>query len=134
MKILICIALLFLFFQSSLACTVSIWKIEVKSVQGKIVDEYNNAIPSATVQIYKNKDDGEEILTETKTDEDGKFEIKNSPPGKYMIRANAEHFTYSYATLKLKKSSKKTKNEEIVIVLVPFGECSGTVEVKKILS
>jgi len=134
MKILVCVISLLLFIQSDFACTVDIWNIKAKSIQGKTIDEYKNAISNATVQIYKNKEEGEEILAETKADENGRFEIKDFPPGKYMIRANAEHFTYSYAILKLKKPSKKVTNEEMIFILVPYDQCSGKVEVKKIFS
>jgi hypothetical protein len=131
MKILVFVVSLLLFGESSFACTVSIWDIKAKSVYGRIIDPLENIIPNAVVQVYRNKDEDEEILAETKSDENGVFEIFGLKPGKYMIRSNAEGFTYSYASLKLKKSSKPRKNEEIIFTLVPHPECSGTVEIKK---
>lgn len=132
MKIIFSILMLLLFIQSDFACTVSIWDIKAKSLFGRVIDSYKNVIPNANIQIYKNKDEGEEILTETKADENGVFEIVGFKPGKYMIRANAENFTYSYASLKLKKTSSKKRTEEIIFTLVTYGECSGTVEMNKI--
>ena len=132
MKVLICTLLLVLFVNGCFACSVSIYKIKAKTIYGKVIDEYQNTIPNAAVQIYKNREGVEEILAETKADENGIFEIAGFKTGRYMIRANAENFTYSYAALKLNNSSNKVKNEGIIFALVPYGKCSGTVEMKKI--
>ena len=51
-----------------------------------------------------------------------------------MIRANAVGFTYSYGSLKLKKTLKPARSEEIIFTLVTSGECSWKVEVNKIPS
>ena len=122
----------FLFVSNIFPCTVSIYNIKTNAVYGKVIAETQALIPNATIQIYKNKEGGEEIIAETKSDANGRFEIKNFPAGKYMMRANAEHFTYSYAFMKLKKSSEMNKDREVVIILVPYGECSGTVKIRKI--
>jgi 5-hydroxyisourate hydrolase-like protein (transthyretin family) len=113
---------------------VSIWNIKAKSIYGKVIDQYNNVISNAVIQIYKNKEEGKEILAETKANENGFFEIANFKSGKYMIRAYADGFTYSYGSLKLKKSLKQARTEEIIFTLVTYGECSGKVEVNKISS
>ena len=112
-------------------CVVTISNISTNSVYGSVVTETKEIITGAKIQIYKNTAKGEEILAETESDVNGRFEIKNFSAGKYLIRANAEHFTYSYAFMKLKKSSS-IKNKEIVFTLLPVGGCSGWVKTQKI--
>lgn len=133
-KLSILVLLFFLLFsESSFACIPNISFIKAKSLKGKVVGEGDNfPIPKAIVQVYKMKENGEEILAETKTDENGIFEINNFPSGKYLIRSKAEYFAYSYAEIKLEKSSSNIKKEDIIFTLVPETDCSGDVEVKKI--
>lgn len=129
----ILILLVLSFSESSFACIPNIASIKAKAINGKVVGEGDNfPIPKAIVQVYKIKENGEEILAETKTDENGRFEINNFPSGKYLIRSKAEYFAYSYAEIKLEKSSSNIKKEEIIFTLVPETDCSGDVEVKKI--
>ena len=132
MRVLNGFVFIFTFVHCAFPCTVTISDIKAKAVYGRVVDEYKAAIPYAKVQIYKDTENGEKVLSETKADENGRFEIKNFPAGKYMIRAGAEYFTYSFASMKLKKSSSAVKSKEIVFTLVPFGSCSGWVEMQKI--
>lgn len=111
MKFLICIiSLALLFFQSGFACTVDIWKIKAAAVRGKVTDAYKNPVPNASIQIYRNKGEGVELPAETRADENGRFEIKNFPSGKYMIKAEAGHFAGALADMKLK--SKKAAARE----------------------
>lgn len=133
MRILVCFILIFSFANDALTCTPHVSFIKTKAIYGKIIDEYNRPIPGASVQIYKiNDGDEEKILAETKADENGRFEISNFPSGKYAIRADfGDDFRTTYAQLKLKKSSKKVKDEEIIFTLVTIADCSGKVEVKK---
>ncbi len=134
MKVKIIISLVFAVFLvcDVFPCTINISNIKTSAVYGKVVDETKEIIPNAKIQIYKNTEDGKEILAETTADENGRFEIKNFPAGIYMIRAKAEHFTYSFAFMKLKKSSSSRKKREIVITLVPEFDCSGWIEMQKI--
>ena|SRR5687767_4525472 len=132
MRFLASLILIFWLVNNVFPCTVEISTIKTNAVYGKVIAETQESIPNAVIQIYKNKEEGIEIIAETKADENGRFEIKNFPAGKYMIRANAEHFTYSYASMKLKKTSAYVRNKEIIITLVPHGDCSGWVEMKKI--
>lgn len=131
-KIPLTFCLIIFFVQSAFPCTVNISSIKTNAIFGRVITETKEIIPFARIQIYKNSDDGEIILSETKSDENGKFEIKKFPAGKYMIRANAQYFTYSYASIKLKKTSSKSIKKEIVFTLVPNGDCSGWVEMYKI--
>ena len=131
-KSLICIWSVLLFLNSTFACIPNISFIKTTAIYGKVVAEDNYPIPNAVIQIYKNKEEGEEIIAETKSDENGRFEINNFLSGNYLIRAKANYFAYSIAQLKLKKSSSKSKTEEIIFTLVSESACSGNAEVKKI--
>jgi len=132
MKAVIEFVFIFLFAYSVFPCTVNISSIKTNSIYGRVIDENKSLIPNAKIQIYKNTDNGEEILAETISDENGKFEIKDFPAGKYMIKAGSEHFAYSYASVKLNKTLSNVKYKEIVFTLVPIGECSGWVDMQKI--
>ncbi len=136
MKVRIIISLVFAVFlvYDVLPCTVNVSNIKTNAVYGVVITETKEVIPNAKIQIYKNTDDGEEILAETKTDENGRFEIVDFPSGKYMIRAKTWDFYYDIlAVMKLKKSSSRVKNKEIVFTLDTRGEgCLSWVEVQKI--
>lgn len=129
MKLFGCTVFVLLFAYDAFFCTVNISNIKATAVYGKVIAETKETIPNAKIQIFK-AEDYDKILAETTTDENGRFEIKNFPSGKYMIRAKAEHFAVSIAFMKLKKNSSNVKNKEIVFTLVP--ECSGWVEMQKV--
>ncbi|CAN5387518.1 hypothetical protein BH20ACI1_BH20ACI1_29790 [soil metagenome] len=132
MKVLVCIFVIVLFFNTSFACIPNISSIKVRELKGRVMDDYNHSIPNAKIQIHKLKESNNEAITEANADENGFFEIKNLPSGKYNLKAKAEYFAASYASLKLNNSSKKTSTEQIIITLVPETDCSGNVEVQKI--
>ena len=132
MKLIACIVFVLSCAYGAFACTVTISNIKTNSIYGKVISETKEFIPKATIQIYKNTDDGEKVLAEIRTDENGRFELKNFPAGNYMIKANAEGFAYSYASMKLKKSLEQVKKREIVFTLVLYGDCSGWAEMQKI--
>lgn len=117
-------------------CTIPIGDIKTNAVFGKVIAEFGTVrapLPNATIEIFKKKKDREEIIAVTKSDENGRFEIKNIPAGKYTISAYSEHFRHSYAWLNLKNTSRKKRDQEIVFTLVTWLECSGDVRVQKIL-
>ncbi|HLM01980.1 MAG TPA: carboxypeptidase-like regulatory domain-containing protein [Pyrinomonadaceae bacterium] len=132
MRILVSIILLFLCSGDALTCTVDISSIKAKAIYGKVIAEDGTPVPDALVQIYRNLEEGEVILAEIKADENGRFEMQNFAAGKYMIRAKSNYFAVSIAIIKLKKSSSKVRNREIVFTLVPDSRCSGWVEMRKI--
>jgi hypothetical protein len=128
-KLLTCLGFLFLFASGVFACVVNISNIKTSAVYGKVIAETKETIPNVKIQIFKAAD-YDKILAETTTDANGRFEIKDFPAGKYMIRAKTGFFAPSIASMKLKKSSSNVKNKEIVFILVP--ECSGWVEMQKV--
>lgn len=131
MKFLGVAFLILLFANCVFPCTINISKIKAKAIYGIVIDETEFPIADAKIQIYKNSDD-DKILAESITNENGRFEIKNFPAGKYLIRAKAENFAYTTSFLKLKKSSSKIIDREMIFTLVPSIDCTGWVEMKKI--
>lgn len=131
-KIPLTFCLIIFFVQTAFPCTINISSIKTNAIFGRVITETKEIVSFAKIHIYKNTDDGEMILAESKSDENGRFEIKNFPAGKYMIRANAQYFNYSYVSIKLKKTSSKSIKKEILFTLVPNGDCSGRVEMYKI--
>jgi hypothetical protein len=131
MKVLVCISFLFIFAFVVFPCTVTISKIKADGLYGRVIDINKALIPGAIIQIYQNTKDGEKGFAVIRADKDGRFELKDFPAGNYMIKANAEGFAYSYASMKLKKSSGKVKKREIVFTLVPYDGCSGLVEIQR---
>jgi hypothetical protein len=132
MKILVGLIFVLLLADGAFPCTVDISNIKAEAIYGRVIDETEAIIPGAKIQIYKSADADEPVLAETTADENGRFEIKNFPAGKYLIRAKAENFAYTTSFLKVTKSASKAKNKEMVFTLVPSVACTGWVEMRKI--
>ncbi len=76
-------------------------------IQGRVVDWEHNPVPKAFVLIP-------ELGKSTETDEAGKFEIKQIPPGRYSIEVYAEgHMDYCSDSFDLKQSKL---NYQVILI------------------
>lgn len=115
----------------SIGCTPQISNIKAKHIYGRVIAEDDGTpLPNATIEISKEVNGIDKILAKTNSDENGFFQIKYLPAGKYLITAKREYFGTGISSLKLITSTSQEIKEEIIFSL--RSECDGVVKVQKI--
>ncbi len=90
--------------------------IVVRKVRGSIVDQGTFPLPNALFEV-RGPGDGKAIK-HARTDEHGRFTIRNVPPGTYRFKATMPGFQSVIGTLVVSKKADKTSE---VRVKLPFG-------------
>src|SRR5260221_10291629 len=87
-----------------LFCTIIVWGQQATMVNGSVTDSKSNSIARASVYILNNN-------YGTYTDDQGKFQLKNLNPGKYIISISA----VGYSTVNEEVNTIETKDIHIVL-------------------
>jgi len=111
--------------------------LKAKGFDGQVIAAYDtrpndrDPIEKATVKLLKQTDDGDTVIAEAVTDENGRFEVGNIKPGKYILEVRATAFETVATEIKIVKSSNR-KADEILVGLQPsFKCCAGYAKVQK---
>jgi 5-hydroxyisourate hydrolase-like protein (transthyretin family) len=117
---------------STVACEPTIWKLKINSIFGVVVDENKTPIPNIAIQVLKNSNNENGLVSQVNTDQQGRFEFTNISSGKYIVRTSDKtyKFAFTFASLKVKQLKSK-REKEIVMTVVPVSKCSGYAEVRK---
>ena len=128
---------LFLFSVSTLACTCVRDTIKSKGFSGQVIAFYKSrpnekdAVPKATVKLLKRTDDGDKVIAELVTDENGRFNVENLKSGKYILDVRAKNFQTISTLIKVSKAPKQKKEEIIVALDFSLDCCEGYAKVQK---
>jgi hypothetical protein len=114
------------------ACTVEVINIKTKYLSGHVIDKLGGSIPQAKVAIYKDSE-YKDLIAETMSDDEGRYHLNSPMPGRYTLKVTGGNFwLVTIATLRYSRPSLSTAAGELAITLVGPGECSGSVEVRKL--
>lgn len=129
---------LLLFSVSTFACTCVRDSLKAKGFDGQVIAAYDtrpndrDPIGKATVKLLKRTGDGDEVIAEAMTDENGHFEVENIKPGKYILEVSATHFEKIVTQLKIVKSSNRNADEILVGLQPSLDCCAGYAKVQKV--
>jgi len=89
-------------------------------VSGTVEDEQGVFIPNACLGIFT--EDGQKLVAQGTSDENGKFVFKSLPAGKYRLVAKFNPFCAANIPIEVTKNRKgRRKQKEIVIYMKPAG-------------
>ena len=74
--------------------------------------EKQPGVPGACLVLFTDKD--HELVMSVKVDADGRFELKDVPPGRYRLIARAEGFCTANIPIEVVKPSRNRKSEILV--------------------
>ncbi len=129
---------LFLLNISALACTCTYADIKAKGFSGqvfaayeKVLPNYKEPLPKATLKLLKRTDDGDKVIAEVVADENGRFSLENVKSGKYFLQVEATNFQYVFVPIKISKGSSRKKDEIFISLAPALTCCEGVARVQK---
>lgn len=85
--------------------------VNVRSIQGKVVDWKGAIIAKSIVSLHRKTQNGLNFIGFLVVGKDGRFCFKNMPNGKYVIKAGLEGFNRTEIEFNLNSKNQKAKNK-----------------------
>lgn|GEM_PF-2685455 len=95
-------------------CVIS--EMKISEVKGIIFLPNKIPIPNATVELHEKNSEGR-IITQVKTDENGRFRFADVVSGRYAIVASYPTLVTLHVPVRITSKSRKGERKEIVIIL-----------------
>jgi hypothetical protein len=95
-------------------------KFDVPQVCGIVTDKHGTAVPNAKIDLAPAGRPHE--VTETSSDQHGRFALPNIPDGEYDLRIDSRHFFIAWQSFSVSGSRQGQKcSQPIHVVMAPVG-------------